>query len=65
MAPGIGWDDAVAANKEKVFYIHSANAVNKNYPLYCFCEVREGIYLDNFKSLEMGPQDLFFDKIFL
>ena len=27
MSPGGGWDDAVAANKEKGFYNHSANAV--------------------------------------
>ena len=33
MAPGGGWEDAVAANKEKGFFNHSANAVTKTpYP---------------------------------
>jgi len=27
MSPGGGWDDSVAANKEKGFFNHSANAV--------------------------------------
>ncbi len=43
MSPGGGWDDAVAANKEKGFYNHSANAVTKTGPMYCFWEVKEGI----------------------
>ena len=30
MAPGGGWDEAVAANKEKGFFNHSANAVTAN-----------------------------------
>ena len=32
MSPGGGWDDAVAANKEKGFFNHSANAVTKTGP---------------------------------
>ena len=35
MAPGGGWDEAVAANKEKGFYNHSANAVTANGPIFC------------------------------
>ena len=33
MSPGGGWDDAVAANKEKGFFNHSANAVTKTGPV--------------------------------
>ena len=36
MAPGVGWDDALAANKEKRFFNHSANTVIKTVSLYCF-----------------------------
>ncbi len=42
-APGGGWDDAMAANKENGFYNHSANAVTKTGPIYCFWEVKERI----------------------
>ena len=35
MSPGGGWDEAVAANKEKGFYNHSANALTSNGPLCC------------------------------
>ena len=33
MLPGGGWDDAVAANQEKGFFNHSANAVTKTSPV--------------------------------
>ena len=33
MSPGGGWDDTVAANKEKGFYNHSANVVAKTGPI--------------------------------
>ncbi len=55
MAPGGGWDDAVAANKEKGFYNHSANAVTKNSPLYYFWEVKEGISFEEFQEFIDGP----------
>ena len=38
-----GQDDAVAANKEKGLYNHSANALTKTGPVDCFWEVKEGI----------------------
>ena len=36
MSPGGGWDDGVAANEEKGFFNHSANAVIKTGPVYFF-----------------------------
>ena len=50
MSPGGGWDDAVAANKEKGFFNHSANAVTKTGPVYCFWEVKEGISAEDFQE---------------
>ena len=55
MAPGGGWDDAVAENKEKGFYNHSANAVSKTGPVYCFWEVKEGISAEEFQEFIDGP----------
>ena len=55
MAPGGGWDDAVVANKEKGFYNHSANAVTKNGPVFCFWEVKEGISAEEFQEFIDGP----------
>jgi len=55
MSPGGGWDDAVAANKEKGFFNHSANAVTKTGPVYCFWEVKEGISAEDFQELIDGP----------
>ena len=55
MSPGGGWDDAVAANKEKGFYNHSANAVTKTGPMYCFWEVKEGISAEQFQEFIDGP----------
>jgi len=37
------WDEAVAANKEKVFFNHSANAVTANGHIYCIWETKEVI----------------------
>ena len=55
MSPGGGWDDAVAANKEKGFFNHSANAVTKTGPVYCFWEVKEGISAEDFQEFIDGP----------
>ena len=52
---GGGLDDAVAANKEKGFYNHSANAVTKTGPMYCFWEVKEGISAEEFQEFIDGP----------
>jgi len=51
MSPGVGRDDAVAANKEKGFFNHSVNAVTKTGPVYCFLEVKEVFQLRSFRSL--------------
>ena len=55
MALGGGWDNAMADNKEKAFYNHSANAVTKNGPIYCFWEVKEGISAQEFQEFIDGP----------
>ena len=44
MSPDGGWDDAVAANKEKGFFNHSANAVTKSGPVYCFLGSKRGYF---------------------
>ena len=40
------WNEAVAANKEKRFYSHMANAVNADGPIYCIWETKEGISVE-------------------
>ena len=55
MAPGGGWDEAVAANKEKGFYNHSANAVTSDGPVYCIWETKEKITLEEFQEFIDGP----------
>ena len=55
MASGGGWDDVVAENKGKGFYNHSANAVSKAGPLYCFWEVKEGLSAEEFQEFIDGP----------
>ena len=49
-----GWDDAVAADKEKWFFNHSANALTKTVPVYCFWEVKEGISAEEFQEFIDG-----------
>ena len=48
--PGSGWYGAVASNKEKGFFNHSANAVAKTEPVYFFSEVKEGISAEVFQE---------------
>ena len=55
MAPGGGWDEAVAVNKEKGFFNHSANAVTANGPIYCIWETKEGISIEEFQEFIDGP----------
>ena len=55
MAPGGGWDEAVAANKEKGFFNHSANAVTTNGPIYCIWETKEKISIEEFQEFIDGP----------
>ena len=54
MEPGGGWDEAVAANKEKGFYNHSANAVTSDGPIYCIWETKENIKLEEFQEFIDG-----------
>tara|TARA_Y200000002_G_scaffold51290_1_gene37076 strand:- start:257 stop:451 length:195 start_codon:yes stop_codon:yes gene_type:complete len=63
MVPGGGWDDTLAANKEKRFFNYSANAVTKTGPVYCFWEVKEVIPAENFKNLLMDLLAQVLDKI--
>ena len=55
IAPGGGWDEAVAANKEKGFFNHSAKAVTTKGPLYCIWETKEGISIEEFQEFIDGP----------
>ena len=40
MAPVGGWDEAIAANKEKGGFNHSASAVTHNGHIYCIGETK-------------------------
>ena len=55
MSPGGGQDDAVAANKEKAFYNHSANAATKTGPMYFFWEVKQVISAEELQEFVDGP----------
>ena len=55
MSPGGGWDEAIAANKEKGFYSHSANSVNSDGPVYCSWETKENITVEEFFYGPTGP----------
>ena len=58
MAPGGGWDKAVAANKEKGFFNHSANAVSANGPIYCIWEIKRGDFYRRIQEFIDGPTDI-------
>ena len=58
MAPGGGWDEAVAANKEKGFYNHSANAVTTNGLSTVFGKQKKGFQLKNSRNSLMVLQGL-------
>ena len=53
--PGGGWDEAVAVNKEKAFYNHSANAITVNVPIFCIWETKDGVSSEEFQEFIDGP----------
>ena len=55
IAPDGSWDDAIATNKEKGFFKHSANTVTKTSPVYFFWEVKECISTEEFQEFIDGP----------
>ena len=55
MAPVEWWDEAVASNKEKWFFNHSANAVSADGPIYFIWEIKEGISIEEFQEFIDGP----------
>ena len=61
MAPGGGWDEAVAANKEKGFFNYSANPVTINGPIYFVWETIEGISIIDSRIFLMFLQGLLLD----
>ena len=63
MVHGGGWDDVVAAKKEKGFFNHSPNAVTKTGPLYCFGKQKREFLLKNFKNLLMALLAQVLDKM--
>tara|TARA_Y100001968_G_C19074178_1_gene579888 strand:+ start:417 stop:683 length:267 start_codon:yes stop_codon:yes gene_type:complete len=62
MSPVGGWDNAVAENKEKGFFNHSANAVSADGSIYCIWEVKEGITAQGFQKFVDGPTGAGFGK---
>ena len=55
MAPGGGWDDAVAKNLEAGFYNHAFCPVGPEGPAFCIWEVREGISDVEFQAFIDSP----------
>ena len=55
MLPGGVMDEAVAANKEKGFYNHSANAKLQYGPIYCCWEAVEEISIEEFQEFIDRP----------
>ena len=55
LAPGGGWDEAVAKNLEAGFYNHSANGIAEEGPVYCIWETREEITAEQFQEFIDGP----------
>ena len=47
----MGW----FSSSKKRFYNHSANAVTKTGPVYCFLEVKEGISAEEFQEFIDEP----------
>ena len=60
MAPGGGWDEAVAKNLEAGFYNHSFCPVGSEGPAFCIWEVREGITAEEFQAFIDGPNGVNF-----
>ena len=60
MAPGGGWDEAVAKNLKAGFYNHSFCPVGPEGPAFCIWEVREGITAEEFQEFIDGPNGVNF-----
>ena len=60
MAPGGGWDEAVAKNLEAGFYNHSFCPIGPEGPAFCIWEVREGITAEEFQEFIDGPNGVNF-----
>ena len=60
MAPGGGWDEAVAKNLEAGFYNHSFSPIGPEGPAFCIWEVREGITAEEFQEFIDGPNGVNF-----
>ena len=60
MAPGGGWDDAVAQNLEAGFFNHAFCPVGPEGPAFCIWEVREGITDEEFQDFIDGPNGVNF-----
>ena len=60
MAPGGGWDEAVAKNLEAGFYNHSFCPIGLEGPAFCIWEVREGITAEEFQEFIDGPNGVNF-----
>ena len=60
MAPGSGWDEAVAKNLEAGFYNHAFCPIGQEGPAFCIWEVREGITAEEFQEFIDGPNGVNF-----
>ena len=60
MAPGGGWDEAVAKNLEAGFYNHCFCPISPEGPAFCIWEVREGISAEQFQEFIDGPNGVNF-----
>nr|WP_244279817.1 hypothetical protein [Synechococcus sp. UW179A] len=60
MAPGGGWDDAVANKLKAGFYNHCFCPVGPEGPAFCIWEVREGITAQQFQDFIDCPNGVNF-----
>ena len=60
MAPGGGWDQAVANNLEAGFHNHAFCPIGPEGPADCIWEVREGISAETFQEFIDGANGVNF-----
>ena len=60
MAPGSGWDEAVANNLEAGFHNHAFCPIGPEGPADCIWEVREGISAETFQEFIDGANGVNF-----
>ena len=55
MAPRGEWEEALATNKEKWVFNHSANDITQEGAIYSIWETKKGYYFKEFQEFVDGP----------